>query len=109
MTETFTENSNDQIGLSDFTKYELGNGLYYYSVIVGGYEITLEPHMFLGFNIGLYKAGDPGRWALEKMTVYYKNHPKDRSNSRAETDLLVHAIKKANALINKRTSSYELQ
>jgi hypothetical protein len=86
--------------LDDFTRYELGDGAWYLSAIVGGYEITLEPHTFFGWSVGIYKAGSR-RWALKKIPVYFRNHPKDQWRDEMETSLLASAIEKANQLINE--------
>lgn len=91
-----------QLILDDFTKYELGDGAWYLSAIVGGYEITLEPHSFFGWTAGIYKAGSR-RWAIKKIPVYFRNHPKDQWRDEMETSLLASAIEKANLLINEFT------
>lgn len=88
--------------LDNFNRYELGGNAWYLSAIVGGYEVTIEPHLFFGWNVGIYKAGT-NRWAIKKIPVYFRNHPKDHWRDEMESSLLASAIEKANILIQEFT------
>lgn len=58
----------------DFTRVDIGAGLYYYKLATEHYEITLEPHISAGLTVGIYSNNDQ-LVSIEKRAVYKYNHP----------------------------------
>jgi len=93
-----------QLTLTDFKKIELDGGVYYLSAKilhpkVGGYEITIEPHLSAGYTIAIYDLRDP-LLSIKKQCVWKYNHPQNRTSRRTEEELINRALDTAEYLYN---------
>jgi len=79
------------INIEDFQRREVGQGIYYLSATVGEYEITLEPHLTVGYTIAIYSVYDP-LLSIKKRAVWKYNHPTNDANEKVEKQVLEMAL-----------------
>lgn len=89
-----------ELKLDDFKTVEMPGGQYYLSCVVGDWEITLEPHLVVGYTISIYEK--KSTWlAVEKRAAYLRNHPLSEVPKDIPSKVIERAISYANQLFQK--------
>lgn len=79
------------ITLADFKKKTVHGDIYYLTARFGDWEITIEPHLAIGYSVGIYHNTDP-LISVKKRSVWRKNHPDGRAPERIVDQTLATAV-----------------